>query len=60
VGAVDGELTVILLHRHADGWAPHSLVDLQITNDRITRIADYWHTPWVLKSATSVLVSEPS
>jgi RNA polymerase sigma-70 factor, ECF subfamily len=60
VGEVDGEPAVVLLRRHADGWTPHSLVDLQITNDRITRIADYWHTPWVLPSATSVLVSEPS
>lgn len=60
VGEVDGEPVIILLHRHADGWAPHSLVRLDVAADRITRILDFWHTPWVLAAATSVLVSEPS
>jgi RNA polymerase sigma-70 factor (ECF subfamily) len=57
VGEVDGEPAVIVLHRSDDGWTPHSLVHLDITDHRITRIADYWHTPWVLEAATSVVVS---
>jgi RNA polymerase sigma-70 factor (ECF subfamily) len=57
VGDVDGEPMVVLLHRGADAWTPHSLVHLEVAGDRITRIADYWHTPWVFQEATSVVVS---
>jgi RNA polymerase sigma-70 factor, ECF subfamily len=60
VGAVDGEPAIILLHRRADEWTPHSLVQLEVTDERITRIADYWHTPWVLQAATSVVVARPA
>jgi RNA polymerase sigma-70 factor (ECF subfamily) len=60
VGDVDGEPAIILLHGDADGWTPHSLIHLDVTNDHITRIADYWHTPWVLHAATSVVVSPTS
>jgi len=60
VGEVDGEPVIILLHKHADGWAPHSLIRLDVAAERITRIRDFWHTPWVLAAASSVLVSEPS
>jgi hypothetical protein len=31
-----------------------------VTDERITRIADYWHTPWVLQAATSVVVAQPA
>src|SRR3989442_1048904 len=48
------------LHRHADGWAPHSVIHAEFTHNRITRVADFSHTPWILQAATSVLVSEPS
>jgi RNA polymerase sigma-70 factor (ECF subfamily) len=60
VGEVDGEPLIILLHRHADGWAPHSVIHAEFTHNRITRVADFSHTPWILQAATSVLVSEPS
>jgi RNA polymerase sigma-70 factor (ECF subfamily) len=60
VGEVDGEPAIILLHRGADAWTPHSLVHLDVTDQRITRIADYWHTPWILQTATSVVVDQPT
>jgi RNA polymerase sigma-70 factor (ECF subfamily) len=59
VGELDGEPQIILLHRHADGWAPHSAIHAEITGSRITRIVDFWHTPWILQPATSIFVSEP-
>jgi RNA polymerase sigma-70 factor (ECF subfamily) len=59
-GDVDGEPVIILLHRRTDGWTPHALVHLEIADDRITRIADYQHTPWVLQAATSVAVAPTS
>jgi RNA polymerase sigma-70 factor, ECF subfamily len=58
VGEVDGEPAIILLHRRADAWTPHSLVHLDVTDQRITRIADYWHTPWILQTATSVVIDQ--
>jgi RNA polymerase sigma-70 factor (ECF subfamily) len=60
VGEVDGEPQVILLHRAGHRWTSHSLVRLDITGDHITQIADYHHTPWILQSAASVVVAEPS
>jgi RNA polymerase sigma-70 factor (ECF subfamily) len=60
VGEVDGQPQVILLQQAGDRWTPQSLVHLDIAGGRITRIADYHHTPWVLESATSVVVAEPS
>jgi RNA polymerase sigma-70 factor, ECF subfamily len=60
VGEVDGEPAIIVLHRGADAWTPHSLVHLDVTDRRITRIADYSHTPWMLQAATSVVVDNPS
>jgi RNA polymerase sigma-70 factor (ECF subfamily) len=59
VGEVDGEPAIIVLHRGADAWTPHSLVHLDVTDRRITRIVDYSHTPWILQAATSVVVNQP-
>jgi RNA polymerase sigma-70 factor, ECF subfamily len=60
VGEVDGQPQVILLQRAGDRWTPQSLIRLDITGDRITQISDYHHTPWILRSAASVVVAEPS
>jgi RNA polymerase sigma-70 factor (ECF subfamily) len=60
LGEVDGEPAIILLHRRADAWTPHSLIHLEVVENRIARILDFWHTPWILQSATSVRVSEPT
>jgi len=61
VGEVDDEPTLILLHQRADEWIPHSVVRFDVSDQRITGIADYWHTPWMLQAATSVvLTSHPA
>jgi hypothetical protein len=59
-GDVDSEPTIILMHRRADEWTPYSLVHLDVTGQRITRIADYPHTPWILQAATSAVVDQPT
>jgi RNA polymerase sigma-70 factor (ECF subfamily) len=59
IGRVDGEPAIILLHRHADEWEPRSLVHVDVTHQRITGIVDYWHTPWVLRAAASVVIDPP-
>jgi RNA polymerase sigma-70 factor (ECF subfamily) len=57
VGEVDGEpVVVILMNREAEEWKPESVVRLEVTAHRITRIADYLHCPWILAAAASVAV----
>lgn len=60
VGEVDGELVVVALHEHRDEWKPASVARLEVIGQHITRIVDYWHCPWVLSAATSVVMADPS
>jgi hypothetical protein len=39
---------------------PHSLVHLDVADGHITRIADFWHTPWILQAASSVVIAQPN
>jgi RNA polymerase sigma-70 factor (ECF subfamily) len=57
VAEVDGELAIIGLHRDTDGWTPQTIVRLQVSDRRISRIQDYRHCGWVLPAATSVIVA---
>jgi RNA polymerase sigma-70 factor (ECF subfamily) len=54
VGEVDREPVVIILRRGVDTWTPHSAIRLDATSQRIERIVDYIHCPWVLPAAASV------
>jgi RNA polymerase sigma-70 factor (ECF subfamily) len=59
VGEVDGEPAIVLLERAPDAWVPRSVVHLDIADGHITRIADFWHTPWILQAAGSVVIAQP-
>ena len=54
IGEVDSEPAIIVLQWDDDAWAPRSIVRLEITNEGITRVADYAHCPWIIPAATSV------
>ncbi len=58
LGELDGEPVVIILQRGADTWAPHSAVRFEVIGQRIGRIVDYIHCPWVLAAATNVTVAK--
>ncbi len=60
VGAVDGEAAVIIHFWDGNRWTPTSLVRVEVANDRIVRIEDYIHCPWILTSANSVVPGEVS
>jgi RNA polymerase sigma-70 factor (ECF subfamily) len=62
VADVDGEPVIMALRRDADTWMPNSVARLEMADDdRITRIVDYAHCPWILPAAnTAVLHAEPS
>jgi len=56
-GELDGEPVVIILQRGADTWTPHSVIRMHVIGDRIERIVDYVHCPWVISAAASVAIS---
>ena len=58
LGEVDGEPVVIVLQRGADTWTPHSAIRFDIIGERIQRIVDYIHCPWMLPAATTVTVAK--
>jgi RNA polymerase sigma-70 factor (ECF subfamily) len=60
LGDVDGEPAVITMHQVAGAWTPHSIVRLHVAGDRVVRVVDYDHCPWVLSAATSVLIADAS
>src|SRR5499433_2011257 len=60
VGEVDGATVVIILRRGADTWTPHSAIRLDVIDQRIERIVDYIHCPWLLPAAASVSLAGPS
>jgi RNA polymerase sigma-70 factor, ECF subfamily len=59
-GEVDGEMAVVIHHAAIDGWVPRAAVRLQVMDGRIVGITDYWHCPWVLSAATTVITDQPS
>jgi RNA polymerase sigma-70 factor, ECF subfamily len=54
VGDVDGESVVVILKRGADAWTPYSTIRFDVIGQRIERIVDYIHCPWVIEAATIV------
>jgi hypothetical protein len=57
---VDAEPTVLILHRRADEWTPAAAVRLDFAEGHVIGIADYWHCPWILSAATTIVVRDSS
>jgi len=51
---------IIDFRRDETGWKPHSIVRIEISEDRITRIADYVFCSWVLPAADSLVIPPAS
>ena len=58
VGEVDGESAVIMLYRGVDTWTPHSVVRINVSNQRVENISDYFHCPWILEAAASTILAK--
>jgi RNA polymerase sigma-70 factor, ECF subfamily len=56
VGVVDGEPVMIILQQSGETWTPYSAVRLHLDGNRIDRIVDYAHCPWVLDPASSTVL----
>jgi RNA polymerase sigma-70 factor (ECF subfamily) len=53
VGEVDGESAIISLRYDMTGWNPGAVVRLEVGDQKIVRVTDYVHCPWVLTAAAS-------
>jgi RNA polymerase sigma-70 factor (ECF subfamily) len=53
-GEVDGEPVVVIRRRGADTWMSYSVMCVNVTGQKIERIADCIHCPWVIPVAASV------
>jgi RNA polymerase sigma-70 factor (ECF subfamily) len=59
IGALDGEAVIVVFQERDGGWRPVSLVRIEERENRVARIVDYNHCPWVLASAESLVVDVP-
>ena len=57
LGDVDGEPVVIILQRGADTWSTYSAIRVNVAGEKIDRIVDYIHCPWIVQAAESVSVA---
>jgi RNA polymerase sigma-70 factor (ECF subfamily) len=54
VGELDGEAVIIVLQRGADTWTSHSVIRMNVVDDKVERIVDYIHCPWLVLAAESL------
>jgi len=59
IGNVDGEAVIVVFQERDGRWNPVSLVRIEERDNRVTRIVDYNHCPWVLSSADALVVEAP-
>jgi len=55
-GTVDGLPIIVALRQHDGQWTPHSLIRAHIEDNRIVRVVDYLHCPWVMDAVVSATV----
>ena len=55
---VDGNPVVVGMQQHEGAWRPEWVVRLELAGERIARIVDYKHCPWVLAGGASVVVEQ--
>lgn len=55
VGEADGEAVIICQRLLAGKWVSDSIIRVQRRGDRISRVDDYLHCPWVIAAAPRVL-----
>ena len=48
------EPVLIVLQRGADTWTSYSIIRMMVIGEKIERIVDYIHCPWMIPAATSI------
>jgi RNA polymerase sigma-70 factor, ECF subfamily len=59
IGTVDGADVIVIFQERDGRWGPASLVRVEERENRVVRIVDYNHCPWLLASAESLVVAMP-
>ena len=54
VGELDREPMVIVLRGDADTWTFYSTIRMNVAGQKVERITDYIHCPWIMHAAASV------
>ena len=57
LGEVDGEPVVLILRLGADTWTTYSAIRMDVVDQKIERIVDFLHCPWVVPAAASISVA---
>lgn len=60
IGAVDGEMVLLVLHRDQGGWKPAYPVRIEAVDGIVNRINDYYACPWLLGVAATIVVASPN
>jgi len=58
LGEADGETVIVILRKDPDGLTPFSLIRVEVADGRVTRIADYFKSPWVMEAANRISVAQ--
>ena len=58
IASLDGEIVLAALGRVDGGWSAQSVLRLELSGDRIARIVDYVHCPWVMANALSLEIAD--
>lgn len=59
IGTVEDEAVIVVFQQRDGAWNPASLIRIEERANRVVRIVDYNHCPWVLSSAGSLVVAPP-
>lgn len=57
VGSVDSAPVVVIMRLEGASWMPHAVARIEFVGARVATITDYTHCPWVVASASSLVVS---
>jgi RNA polymerase sigma-70 factor (ECF subfamily) len=60
LGELDGEPVVIILQLGADTWTPYSAIRMSVVGQKVERIEDYIHCPWVIAASASLSLAGTS
>ena len=51
VGELEGEPVLMILRRGPDTWTAFSAIRMDVTDQKVQRIRDYIHCPWIVPAA---------
>jgi RNA polymerase sigma-70 factor (ECF subfamily) len=60
IGRLDDEAVIVVFQETRGRWRPVSIVRIEERENRVARIVDYNHCPWVLSSAELLVVDVPA